>query len=211
MNVATIEVPRAEAVTKLREYRARVHRRADDEYRRVEAAYEAAAKGRPLVVLSQVFETVPRDGKARPKLAICRADQVEVRYKRESRHEQFDCPHVWQWNRRGRVPNGGSISVPRPESQRGMIRHSGGFEHDIAWPSGYSLVPMVPPSVRDGHDLSQRFVLWEVEQWADHPHSAQPDRDPYLLQHISDDLYAVVGEWDLTPLEQAIMRDRARV
>jgi hypothetical protein len=207
MNVATIEVPREEAREKLREYRSRVHRKADDEYRRIEAAYEAAAKGRPLILLNEVFATVPRDPRGRPKLAICRADRKEVRYKRGWETDDFSCERVWNWRlSRGPLPKGATVSVRRVDAGR-----LGGFtDHNGQWPTGYSLVPIVPPSVRDGHDLTQRFILWEVERWADQPHTAPPDRDPYLLQHIDDDMYAVVGEWDLTPLEQAIMRDRAR-
>lgn len=75
--------------------------------------------------------------------------------------------------------------------------------------NGYALVPIVPPTVRKGHaDLSRYFTLWEVEQWADQRIRAAADRDPYLLQRLGGDLYAVVGEWDLTELERAVMGSR---
>jgi hypothetical protein len=47
-----------------------------------------------------------------------------------------------------------------------------------------------------------------VEQWADTRIGARPDRDPYLLRHLHGDAYAVLAEWDLTPLEQLVMTGR---
>lgn len=79
MNVATIKEPVAQAREKLREYRTRVHQRADVEYQQIERAYEAAAKGLPLLVLSEVIHQAPRDLVGRPRLAIARADMPQVR------------------------------------------------------------------------------------------------------------------------------------
>jgi len=63
-------------------------------------------------------------------------------------------------------------------------------------------VPMVPakylPPNSDGY-----FVLWEVDKWSkweDKP------KDPFLLKRISENLFAVMAYWDLTPLERAIFR-----
>jgi hypothetical protein len=62
--------------------------------------------------------------------------------------------------------------------------------------------------VLGNRSLKTHFVLWEVEAWADSRIGAQPDRDPYLLRRVDADLFAVVGEWDLTDVERAIMRGR---
>lgn len=192
MNVQTIQVPKAEAEAKLREYRRRV---SDSEYARIYHAYEVAASGKPLLILSQAFEQCPRDPLNRPALAIGRADQRQVRVSVRVAGDAFTTNFSWDGRRRHRDCD---IFVPRVLASTAKLGE------------GYSLVPITPPDVARGHDLSRRFVLWEVERWADQRIGATPDRDPYLLERIGDDLYAVVGEWDLTPLEQAIMRDRAR-
>lgn len=203
MDVATITMEKSEAREKLREYRRGLHRRADTEWERAAVAYEAAAAGKPLLVMSSVIAQAPRDAVSRPRLAIARADQRQVRYQRYrgSNAETFSIPgaHSRLRDSEVRIP----IQAETPAFLPSDPRWSGECQ-------GYALIPMVPPDVRAGHDLSKRFILWEVERWSDRAIAAVPDRDPYLLERIADDLYAVVGEWDLTEIEQAVMRDRAR-
>lgn len=198
MDVATIEMPVEVAKEQLQAYRARVHRAAhaaaEAEYREIEHGLEALAHGTPLIQLSTTFRDVPTDEKRRPRLAIARADRQRVQVRATASSFIFDT--AYQWGRHGREPYFARLTVPSPLAQFSM-------------PNGFALVPIVPPRVRDGHDLSKRFILWEVEHWADREISVSPDRDPYLLKQISGDLYAVVGEWDLTPLEQAILAGRA--
>lgn len=192
MNVATIVMHPAEAREKLDEYRAGLKRRQHVEWEQAAIAYAAMAKGHPVLVLSAVIANAPRDGKGRPKLAIARADQTQVKY--EARHdvESFDA----QFNRwRGRKPRDTHIVVPRsqhtPSSVTGV--------------TGFALVPMVPPDARKNHALDTHCILWEVEQWADRAIGTQADRDPYLLRRLSPDLFAVIEEWELTDIERAIM------
>lgn len=95
------------------------------------------------------------------------------------------------------------------------MRHHRNKENQVVWSGrdgleGYALIPMVPLDVRPATGrLADMFVLWEVEQWADRRIGAKPDIDPYLLKHVGGSLYAVLAEWDLTPLERAIMKGRA--
>ena len=202
MNVATIEMPRAEAIQKLRSYRRALHRRADEEYQAAMLGYEKLAEGHALVGVGQAIRSAPTDEKGRPKLAIARADRRQVRLSvvGHSHRISFDASsrNTGEWLVRERYPT--------------LIR-----EFSTPWQTkselGYSLVPMVPPAARkeSGYrPLSKFFVLWEVEQWADQRILAEPDRDPYLLEHVGGDLYAVLAEWDLTDLERAVMAGRSQ-
>lgn len=199
MDVATITMPRDEARAKLREYRRGLHRRADEEWERAAVAYEAAAEGKPLIVLSQALASCPRDEFARPRLAIARADQRQIRYRRWSSEnaEEFEIWNVHPRMRDRVMPVAFTGARPAMAPNRTFI-------------DGYALIPIVPPDVRRRRDLSRHFILWDVERWSSGPISATPDRDPYLLERVADDLFAVVGEWDLTEIERAVMRDRAR-
>jgi hypothetical protein len=194
MNVATITMPKGEAKRRLKEYRTGLHRRADAEYEACEAAYQEVAAGRPLLNLTEAMRVAPRDAKGRPMIAIARADRLQV-------HVQWDgltrCLFDARRNRSGAPSASLLISV-------GITRDAGG------WSDGYALVPMVPPAVKKHHALAGCHVLWEVEAWADRPIRALPDRDPYLLRHIGGDLYAVLGEWELTEIERAVMAGRAQ-
>lgn len=190
MNVATMVMHPAEAREKLEEYRAGLRRVQHTEWEQAAIAYAAMAKGYPVLVLSAVIANAPRDAKGRPKLAIARADQKQIRYDARWDVENFDS-RFNQW--RGRKPRDCSIGVPRSEKSapNGTV--------------GFALVPMVPPDAKRHHALDTHCILWEVEQWADKVIGTQADRDPYLLRRLSPDLFAVIEEWELTDVERAIM------
>lgn len=52
------------------------------------------------------------------------------------------------------------------------------------------------------HTLKTYHILWEAEKWEAVP------KDPFLLKRITPVFYAVVGAWNLTKLERAVMRGR---
>lgn len=204
MNVALLAMPKSEARMKLRAVRQQLHRRADAEYERLEAAYKEAANGRPLLSLSEAIGNAPRDKRGRPRLAIARADRRQVALTfdgaRPARTARFDTRVNGAWRRDAGRTRGLSINVP--------------YRHDLPttneWDSrGFALVPIVPPDVRGHHALDRHHILWEVEQWSETRIGARPDRDPYLLRHIGGDLWAVIAEWDLTNIERAVMSGRA--
>lgn len=199
MDVATITMSKEQARSKLVEYRRGLDRRRDGEWERAYIAYKQLAKGTPLVILSEAIANAPRDAQGRPRLAISRADFTQTKYGRSigDTTERF-MRWTGQWSTPGRAPHDSVISVPlSPSAPR-----------PSAYIEGYALVPVVPPDVQRGHDLSNHFILWEVEQWADRPIGTQPDRDPYLLRRIADDFYAIVAAWDLTEVERAITAAR---
>lgn len=194
MNVQTITMSKHEARARQRSYRDGLRRRVSEEWQQAEKAYRELANGRPLLSMQKVLELAPVDEKQRLRVAIARADQQQVRATFGQLRRtvvQYDA-HFNSWG-----PSSGTLTLafdtPRVWEQ---------------WREGYALVPMVPPEVKRHHDLSKHFVLWEVEEWSDRRLSARPDRDPLLLRRISADLFAVVAEWELTPVEQAIMASR---
>jgi hypothetical protein len=168
------------------------------------------ANGKPLISLSEVLTACPRDAEGRPKLAIARADRVQVRFRASLDQGTFRSigrgpGQSWWGGHAERNPDLNLVSQivgMRPRHHHG--------EKVTGTSDGFALVPIVPPHVRGNHALDTSFILWEVEAWADRAISARPDRDPYLMKRIGADLFAVVAEWDLTPIEQAIMAGRAR-
>lgn len=193
MNVEQMTMPRAEARRKLRAVRKQLHRRADAEYQQLEVAYRALANGKPVIVLPDAIAGAPRDDKGRPRIAIARADRVQVRLQSTP-----------GWVFYASIGRGGSFW--RSKITTG-VRYP---DMSFGVPSGFALVPIVPPDVRGVHALDTHYVLWEVEHWANSEIGARPDRDPLLLKHLVGDMFAVVAEWDLTDVERAVMAARAR-
>jgi hypothetical protein len=60
---------------------------------------------------------------------------------------------------------------------------------------------MIPLQHRPDGKLSDHHVLFEAE-WR-----RLPAADPMLLKRIDGPLFVVLAAWDLTPLEQAVLRN----
>ena len=202
MHVSTITMPEREAKEKLRAVRSVLHRRADAEYKAMEAGLVELVRGRTLINLADTFRVCPIGSDQRPRLAIGRADRKQVQMRRSGTAAVFDT----RWDSFRRVK--GAPTRVRVELGRETTRepvHRWEQPHE-----GYALVPIIPPehAIPASH-LPEHLILWEVEQWSDRPLGAQPDRDPLLLKPLAGDLYVVVASWDLTDLERAIMAGRA--
>lgn len=187
-----------QAREQLAAYNRQLARRDDPEYQVIAAGYAELAAGRPLLNLREAFLTVPLDEQGRPRLAIARADRRTVTLRvsmQASNRMVFD-------TRKNSANNSTLlIEVELPT-----------FEGRRVWLS-YALVPIIPAAVRAeiprGTPDASCHILWEVEQWSDTPLGQQADRDPYLLRHLGGELWTVLAEWDLTPLERAVMSGRA--
>jgi hypothetical protein len=200
MNVALIEMPLVASNEQLQMYRDFCAEHPDDaEAGEILVGLEELAEGTPLLQLRTVFFDVPVDHRGRPKLAIARADRLRVRVNgwgsRPGGLFTFECDYEW---RRGRKAKNAEVRVESPLAHGGV-------------PAGYAIVPIVPPNLRRGRELMAKLhILWEVERWADHPREVGPDVDPYLLRRVSTDLWAVIGQWELSPIERAILAGRRR-
>lgn len=205
MNVEQITMDPAEARAKLKAYRSQLHRDIDGQYATAAAAYQALAKGTPLIELTAAIRSGGFDERMRPRLAIARADRKEVRFAWDPRSPQATFSTAIPGRRFG------PSMVVRVDMGRrhGLIRQTvhGAWGHYIeAW----AQVPMIPADVlpatgqrRDWH------ILWEVDHWSDRPQVMVPSRDPLLLKHVGGDLWAVLAHWELTDLELAILRQAA--
>jgi hypothetical protein len=199
MEMATIEMPKAEAEARLSEYQqlAEGERTALDD--RIKAGFRALARGLPVIKLA---DSVVHGGffdSGLPRIAVVRADATECWVQREGRREfvyMSRDPGWWhQDQNRGALVNATSVRVTVPQSVAPEWTRQD---------KGHTLVPIIPPEHRPRRSRLRRFhILWEVERW-----DMTPPRDPALLKHIGGDLWAVMAAWDLTELERAVLAGR---
>lgn len=204
MQLDTIEIPADEAKARLDEYAGMLadERTAEDEA--IAAGYRAAARGLPVIRLSQAMAAGGWFDVGLPRIAVARADQetcwVQVRrYAAGARWGVEFKDDSWSTVRAAHVGRHGVVtSMPAPDFWDGR---SWGWGRT----SGSTMVPIIPPRFRPRRRrLRGHHILWEVERW-----DPTPPTDPALLRHIRGDLWAVLATWDLTELERAVLSQRA--
>lgn len=193
------------ATEALCEYAEMSPRRLTDDDKIAMAGYEAMAEGHVLIDLAQVMSAAGTDDKGFPKLAVGRADLTAVSVEMHSdgaavffTTDGRGYQTYWTYNRG---------KTDQTKDTRNVFLPIGTFGHiprdRYAVREAKALVPRIPPQYRPPVSrLAEHYILWEAV-W-----TPQVPVDPYLLKPIGGYIYAVVAEWDLTPLEQAVMRSQ---
>jgi len=76
----------------------------------------------------------------------------------------------------------------------------GNIDRSVGWETSRALLPAIPPRIRP-KSPKKHFVLWEAE-WELMPQLG----DPALLKQIHGPFFQVVNVWDLTKLEEKVLR-----
>ncbi len=163
------------------------------EDRQLLLAYQALKKGQRLIHLP----TAIRDGGWTkdwlPKLAVARASAKQVTFHTGSSPYFSGGPYESRVEHNVNMTRSIFPAEVTNSTWRDNNRHPA---------RATALVPTVPPALRPGDDLSKYHILWEAE-W-----KFKAPEDPILLSQVNDDMYAVIAQWDLTPLEQKILESR---
>jgi hypothetical protein len=193
MNTIEIKIDRVKAKELYRAYLTHQHYEepVDEEIKR---AYRLISQGRMII---QALESIRLQGVGDdgfPKLAIARADQKVQRVIVRGEGSAMMAP--WIWGRAGRRPTGEratEFNWPR-DSFRSLTRPGS---------TGEALVPLIPLPMRPKRGLAAYHILWEAD-WR-----RAIAEDPLLLRRLGKgDLWLVLGQWDLTPVERAALATR---
>jgi len=194
MQVATMNESRTVARQKYAEYMKAVRERHSAEYEALKNGYRELSKGRQVIDLVETMQNAGVDHQKRPRLAIIQADAKL-------------CYFRWGHTRRG-TGRSKPIFAKEWSNWRGpLARESVVLPHSTFDSENQffdralrAVVPTIPPALQPDGDLSKYHILWEAE-WETIP------VDPMLLKHLGKNLYVVLAQWDLTPLERAVLRD----
>lgn len=196
MQVTTLEVDRVEARTLWQKYQTHRHyQKPNPVDAEIERIYKMIAKGG---VVIRALESIVKAGVGEdglPKLAIARADAAKTYLS---------------------VYGNGSASMTDLEFARGNASRNRRFlfpEGSFVFGKGAvgrwrlsAIVPHIPPDIRPARGLANYHILWEAIWTKEVP------VDPMLLRRIGKgDTWLVVGAWDLTPVERAVLTDRLSV
>lgn len=205
MNLSTIEMTREEAEVALQEWADGIKSRHTEEDEAIAQGYELLAAGKSLLSLSDTIRAGGQDEGLRPRLAVAPVTADVVYLERDRigsvRFCLRDRPGVW-----GRDVGPAGVRV---EDVLPAVTYEEARSHDLETWRGCqwrAMVPIVPPRFR-ARGWRGAHVLFEAE-WAKHTPPAPVD--PALIRHVRGDLWVVLGVWDLTPLERAVLTERNR-
>lgn len=189
MNVeqAVMQVDYWKAHSAYLEYRALVKSgRATKQDAELRRAYREIYLGKKVLDINMAIGDAGLDAQGLPKLAIARADWAFV--------------HAWMYDGRFVFSAGGSWESNRKQTatHNVNVRIAGATRNA----EGKAQVPMIPPAHRppSASPLSGYRILFEAV-W-----ERRPPVDPILLKAIGGPFYVVLAQWDLSPLEQAVLR-----
>jgi hypothetical protein len=186
MDVSTISVDPAFALQKLDEYKQATKNERHDQDVALRRAYKLAAKYRLINVAAALKETGLNE-KGQPRLALARADWKNVAFT----SGWIDGVGTRRCFSHTRWLKDNYIRYVIPD---GIYPTDALTKNSLSSP-----VPHIPPSVRPKYKLENYHILFEVKSWEEYP------ADPYLLRHVHGWIYAVVAEWELSPLELMIL------
>ena len=206
MQLEQIQMDPEQARAAYEDYAAAVKVNRDREDQAIAEGYKALMEGKRLIQLMptlkaggttsiEVTSSWIRDAVTVtvPRLAYCRAD-AKVAFTQGVDHDG-GC-EITADRRRNELHS-------RNRADRFVIP-DGTFEKARSGPTVRAIVPNVPPRLRPKRGLQLYTLLWEAT-WAVDP---VPPGDPALLRKLGGDLYIVLGTWDLTALEQAVLSGR---
>ena len=129
-----------------------------------------------------------------PKLAIARADSTFCRL-HPSANGSATMLSGLEWSQ-GNTARSRMFRF-EPGSFPGI--HTSKFDYK-------AVMPHIPPDIRPKRGLANYHVVWEAK-W-----EPVPPVDPILMRQIGkSDFYLVLGQWDLTDVERAVMQSRMGV
>jgi len=185
MNVELITMDADAARAAYRDYRTAVRQRHNAEDAEIAQGYKEIAKGHPLINLVDALDVAGLDEKGYPRIAIARASLQTVWCTVYTGAIAFhDDEYYSQYATRK--------YIRVPTTTPGYCR------------SVSAVVPIVPPALRPKDKLSNYFILFEPV-W-----KKAPNPDPLLLKRLNRFTFAVLAQWDLTPVELMVLQGRVQ-
>lgn len=167
-------------------------------------SYREMAKGQRVLNVASVMKSLGLDPvKQLPVLAIAQADWPRVHFRTDRPRVFFASEHWASWDHRYGRYKKGALHFPWDTFRAELYDEEWRKQHNKPRVQNLvALVPAIPAHLRPAGDLSGYHILFEA-RWT---HEAPPD--PLLLKHVSGYIYTVVAQWDLTPIEKAILEGR---
>lgn len=196
--ISQIFIPEEQAKIEWKKYNELLKKRKDKHLQIIKQAMYFAKQGKTLI---DIYETIKKGGLNKnnePRLAIARADLHEVYL------EKQDTGTICFNMKRGDYSKD-NVTLPQKSFNIQWERQKNNDGTEDRWrilnKELKTKVPIIPAEIMPNGDLSNYYVLWEVKEWEKLPEI----KDPFLLKRISENMFVILGAWDITELERAII------
>jgi len=208
MDVKTIALPSEEAEEKYKEYLKAVKTRKEKYVEDLKKVYYALKEGRQVIDIYEAFKKTGVDETGDPKLAISVANEKSVFFFKEDGGAGIFSDNTGKDERVVDVRLPGD-TFPRWK----MMKNPNANAVENGWQPSRIIrrrkittkVPVVPAHLMPKGSLSGYHLLWEVDEWEEKDVPVAV-RDPYLLKRINANTFVVFAAWDLTEVEQMVMK-----
>jgi hypothetical protein len=199
-----IFIPAEKAKEEWKAYNELLKTRKDKQLKVMKEAMYYAKQGKYLVDIYDAIKKAGLNKNHEPRFAIARADLHEVFLEKQDTGTVRYCMERG-WNRRSQNDD---VQLPQNifniqwERRKNTVNGITTIDNwQIDKKELKTKVPIIPSTLVPAGQLSSYYILWEVKEWEKLPEM----KDPFLLKRISENLFAVLGSWDITELERAIM------
>lgn len=209
MEVSKIKMPKEVAKEEWKRYNALLKKRKDKYLEDMKKAMYQLKNGKELIDIYVVMEKTGLNKLQQPRLAIARADWSNVYFIKKDNGRGFFTRKQRSWHNNSE----GDVDL-KPEtfmqwgrfqddiSMKDGTTRKADRRWDIANPRLKTKVPIIPSHLEPETALEKYYILWEVDAWEDVP---PPRDDPLLLKRITENLFVILGAWEVTELEQSII------
>lgn len=191
--IPKIKMPKEKAKEEWRKYCEVLKTRKEKFLKVMKDAHYQMKEGRELIDIYKIMKEVGLNEKNEPKLAISRADLTSVRFTKQDTGTGTFGENGWDST---------GITLPQNTFNIHWERSNPDQSWSIKQKEISTKVPLIPIELLPSGSLKNYYILWQPKEWQLLPET----KDPILLKRVSENLFAILGSWDLTDLEQSVIR-----
>ncbi len=209
MEIEKIQIPVEKAKIEWKKYNDLLKKRKEKYLEDMKKCMYELSKGNELIDIYKVIEKAGVNKEYHPKLAVSRADWKEVHFvKRDPGRGIFSgTGNDWASTIEGDIDLQPNTFMEWARAKEELKTTDKSYNVDtwqIANQKVKTKVPIIPATLMPEGNLKNYYILWEVQKWENLPET----KDPLLLKRITENLFVILGAWDLTDLEQSIISGR---
>ncbi len=201
MDVKTVSMPESEAEKHYKEYLEVVKTRKEKHLEDLKKVYKALKDGKKIIDIYDAFKKTGVGEDGSPKLAITQAHRKQAGFRKEAGGGGIFSSRTTGWNWQERVIDVRLPAETFPEwkDKKGEVPN---YASEIERRDIVTKAPIVPAHLMPQGKLENYYLLWEVDEWT----AITKAVDPFLLRRINANTFIVLASWDLTEVEQIVMR-----